>query len=154
MASEIQNTIASGSPAVTSRIASPAAGLQSKAPVVKAPAQPKVTAHKPTDTKFDSREVGQHFQKAVIPGWLDKSLNWRHKATTYLDNTIVLAPRPEWVKSLPNGKLPDRQDFVTYGQDLNARVKVWQSATGASQQLADEFAQWLEKPDMSFVQDI
>lgn len=95
-----------------------------------------------------------HFQKAVIPGWLDKSLKWRHQATAYLDNTIVLAPSPEWVKSLPNGKLPDRQDFVTYGQDLNARVKVWQSATGASQQLADEFAQWLEKPDMSFVQDI
>jgi hypothetical protein len=85
---------------------------------------------------------------------LDKSLKWRHKATSFLDSTIVLAPRPEWVQSLPNSKLPDRQDFVTYGQDLNARVKVWQAATLASQQMADEFAQWLEKPDVSVIQDI
>ena len=98
--------------------------------------------------------VYPHFQKAVIPGWLDKSLKWRHKATAFLDNTLVLAPRPDWVQSLPNGKLPDRQDFVTYGQDLMARVKVWQSATQASQQMADEFAQWLEKPDLSVIQDL
>ena len=98
--------------------------------------------------------VYPHFQKAVIPGWLDKSLKWRHKATAFLDNTLVLAPRPDWVQSLPNGKLPDRQDFVTYGQDLMARVKVWQSATRASQQMADEFAQWLEKPDLSVIQDL
>jgi hypothetical protein len=49
-----------------------------------------------------------HFQQAVVPGWLDKALKWRHKSTPFLDNTIVLAPNPEWVKTLPNGKLPDR----------------------------------------------
>ena len=95
-----------------------------------------------------------HFQKAVIPGWLDKGLKWRHKSTAFLANTVVLAPNPEWVKTLPNGKLPDRNDFATYGQDLQARVKVWQTATSASQQLADEFAAWLQKPDLSKVQDL
>ena len=95
-----------------------------------------------------------HFQKAVIPGWLDKGLKWRHKATAFLDNTLVLAPNPEWVKTLPNGKLPDRTDFATYGQDLQARVKVWKAATSASQQLADEFAAWLQKPNMASVQDL
>ena len=98
--------------------------------------------------------VYPHFQKSVIPGWLDKQFTWRHKATSFLDNTIILAPRPDWVKTLPNGKLPDRQDFVTYGQDLQSRVKVWQAATQSSQQLADEFAQWLLKPDMSLIQDL
>lgn len=98
--------------------------------------------------------VYPHFQKAVIPGWLDKGLKWRHKATAFLDNTLVLAPNPEWVKTLPNGKLPDRTDFATYGQDLQARVKVWKAATSASQQLADEFAAWLQKPNMSSVQDL
>jgi hypothetical protein len=95
-----------------------------------------------------------HFQKAVIPGWLDKGLKWRHQSTTFLTNTVVLAPNPEWVKTLPNGKLPDRNDFATYGQDLQVRVKVWQTATSASQQLADEFAAWLQKPDLSKVQDL
>ena len=98
--------------------------------------------------------VYPHFQKAVIPGWLDKGLKWRHKATAFLDNTLLLAPNPEWVKTLPNGKLPDRTDFATYGQDLQARVKVWKAATSASQQLADEFAAWLQKPNMASVQDL
>ena len=98
--------------------------------------------------------VYPHFQKAVVPGWLDKTLKWRHKASAFLNNTLVLAPRPDWVQTLPNGKLPDRTDFATYGQDLQARVKVWQTATSASQQLADEFAAWLAKPDMACVQDL
>ena len=63
-----------------------------------------------------------HFQRAVVPGWLDKALKWRHKATPFLDHTIVLAPNPEWVKTLPNGKLPDRSDFNTYATDLPGRV--------------------------------
>jgi hypothetical protein len=84
-----------------------------------------------------------HFQNRVVPGWLDKALKWRHGATSFLDNTIVLAPNPEWVKTLPNGKLPDRQDFMTYERDLAGRVKVWSAAARASEQLADEFAQWL-----------
>lgn len=88
-----------------------------------------------------------HFQSAVVPGWLDKALPWRHKATHFLDSTVLLAPNPEWVKTLPNGKLPDRKDFVHYGRDLAGRVKAWSTAASASEQLADEFAQWLRAPD-------
>ena len=88
-----------------------------------------------------------HFQKNVVPGWLDKALKWRHGATPFLDNTIVLAPNPEWVKTLPNGKLPDRQDFMTYNNDFAGRVKVWTEAVRASTQLADEWAQWLVHSD-------
>ena len=89
-----------------------------------------------------------HFQQAVVPGWLDKALKWRHHATPALDAVVLLAPNPEWVKTLPNGKLPDRQDFVTYGQDLQGRMKVWNAAASAAQQLADEFAAWLERPEL------
>ena len=92
-----------------------------------------------------------HFQKAVIPGWLDKSLTWRHPSTPFLDNTIVLAPRPEWVKTLPNAKLPDRTDFMTYGADLAGRVKVWNEAVSASRQMADELSAWLAKPTLTDV---
>jgi hypothetical protein len=92
-----------------------------------------------------------HFQQAVVPGWLDKALKWRHRATPFLDNAIVLAPNPEWGQALPNGKLPDRADFARYGNDLTARVKAWSAAVSASRQLADEFAQWLQRPDMARV---
>lgn len=86
-----------------------------------------------------------HFQRAVVPGWLDKSLKWRHGATHFLDDVIVLAPKPEWVATLPNGKLPDRTDFARYGRDLPARVKAWSTAVTESGRLRDEFAEWVER---------
>jgi hypothetical protein len=95
-----------------------------------------------------------HFQQAVVPGWLDKALKWRHRATPALDRMLVLAPNPEWVKTLPNGKLPDRNDFTHYGANLTGRMKAWNGAVSASQQLADEFAAWLDKPDMGQVQSL
>ncbi len=85
-----------------------------------------------------------HFQRTVVPGWLDKGLPWRHRATRFLDTTVLLVPRPDWVKTLPNGKLPDRSDFTHYGNDLAGRVKAWRGAICASQQLADEFEAWLD----------
>ncbi|NUN62508.1 MAG: phospholipase, partial [Burkholderiaceae bacterium] len=95
-----------------------------------------------------------HFQREVVPGWLDKQLTWRHRATPALDGMVVLAPNPEWVRTLPNGKLPDRQDFTHYGLDTAARVRAWQAATAASQQLAEEFAQWLERPDAAVLRPL
>ncbi|RZL87857.1 MAG: patatin-like phospholipase family protein [Variovorax sp.] len=88
-----------------------------------------------------------HFQKAVVPGWLDKGLKWRHKATGFLDRMVVLAPDPGWVRTLPNGKLPDRNDSVRYGNDVPARIKAWSTAALESRRLADEFAQWLQRGD-------
>jgi hypothetical protein len=85
-----------------------------------------------------------HFQRSVVPGWLDKGLRWRHRSTPFLDSTVVLAPDPAWVATLPNGKLPDRTDFTHYGMDWRARAKAWGRAVGEAQRLADEFAQWLE----------
>ena len=84
-----------------------------------------------------------HFQRAVVPGWLDKSLKWRHRATHFLDDVIVLAPRPDWIATLPNQKLPDRSDFTRYGRDFSARVTAWQTAVTESERLRDEFAQWV-----------
>lgn len=87
-----------------------------------------------------------HFQKTVIPGWLDKAFRHRHRATQRLDNLVVLAPSAEWIATLPEAKLPDRSDFKRYGDDLAARVRAWSRAVRESQRLADEFAAWLERP--------
>jgi hypothetical protein len=81
-----------------------------------------------------------HFQKTVIPGWLDKALKHRHRATAHLDRVVLLAPRQEWIATLPNAKLPDRNDFKAYGDDLAGRVAAWSRALAESQRLADEFA--------------
>jgi hypothetical protein len=93
-----------------------------------------------------------HFQRAVVPGWLDKPWKRRHRATAALDSMLVLAPDPAWVAALPDAKLPDRTDFARYGTDLRARVQAWTGAVQASQQLADEFEAWLDQPDVSRIE--
>ncbi len=93
-----------------------------------------------------------HFQKSVVPGWLDKGLKWRHAATPFLSNMVLLAPNPDWVKTLPNAKLPDRKDFAHFGTDLQARIKAWSQAASQAEQLTEEFAAWLAKPDMLVVE--
>jgi hypothetical protein len=105
-------------------------------------------AESPDDKASEALVLYPHFQRAVVPGWLDKGLRWRHKPTHFLDNLVLLAPDPQWVQSLPNGKLPDRNDFLHYRHDLAGRVKAWRTAASASVQLADEFAHWLQVPDM------
>ncbi|MBU3719552.1 MAG: patatin-like phospholipase family protein [Burkholderiaceae bacterium] len=95
-----------------------------------------------------------HFQRAVIPGWLDKQLRFRHRPTTFLDNTVVLAPDPLWVERLPNQKLPDRTDFLTYSNDLNSRIRNWKIAIAESQRLADELNEWLIRLDPDLVEPL
>jgi hypothetical protein len=80
-----------------------------------------------------------HFQPHLVPGWLDKAWKRRHGSTGKLDNVVVLAPSPEWVASLPGGKLPDRTDFARYLDDEPGRHRLWRGAYEASRQLADEF---------------
>ena len=104
-----------------------------------------------------SGEVGRlvlypHFQQNVVPGWLDKPWKRRHGATPFLDYMLVLAPNPDWVRALPGGKLPDRNDFKTL--DHAARVRAWTAAVQAAQQLADEFQAWLAQPDPARVRPL
>jgi hypothetical protein len=82
-----------------------------------------------------------HFHDRVVPGWLDKPLKYRHRATANLDNVVLLAPHSDWLRTLPLGKLPDRSDFKTYGDDEARRERDWRRALAESQRLADEFAQ-------------
>jgi hypothetical protein len=84
-----------------------------------------------------------HFQRQVIPGWLDKTLRWRHGATPALDNMVLLAPNPEWVRTLAGGKLPDRHDFLSLAH--TERVAAWTEAVARSAQLADEWQDWLAR---------
>ena len=96
------------------------------------------------DALADGLALYPHFQPTVVPGWLDKGLRHRHRATAALDRLVVLAPRPEWVATLPGGKLPDRGDFQRYGNDLAGRQAAWRRAVAEGQRLADEFAALVE----------
>jgi hypothetical protein len=92
-----------------------------------------------------------HFQDTVVPGWLDKPFARRHRATPDLDNLILLSPTPEFVGSLPNGKLPDRTDFKRYVDEPKARMAAWHTAVAAGERLRDEFVRWVEQGDAGSV---
>ena len=103
-------------------------------------------------TALEGLVLYPHFQKEVVPGWLDKPWKRRHAASAALDRMLLLAPNPEWIASLPNGKLPDRNDFqhLTHPE----RVKAWTVAVGAARQMAEEFSRWLEQPDVRQLQPL
>jgi Patatin-like phospholipase len=97
--------------------------------------------HWPFDRIKGKLVLYPHFQRQVIPGWLDKKLKRRHQPTPWLDNLIVICPKPEWASKLPQGRLPDRDDFIHMAGF--ERIRMWQAAVAASQQLADEWQGWL-----------
>ena len=93
-----------------------------------------------------------HFNDYIVPGWLDKSMPWRRARASAgnpaLDNVILVSPSPDFVRQLPNAKLPDRKDFKHYGQDHDRRTRDWTRAIGESERMAEAFARWCEKPDL------
>ena len=86
-----------------------------------------------------------HFQRSVVPGWLDKALKYRHAPSAFLDNVVVVAPSEAFVKSLPRAKLPDRADFQHYGEDVGTRATAWLRAVREGERLRDEFATRCER---------
>jgi hypothetical protein len=88
-----------------------------------------------------------HFQRQVVPGWLDKALKHRHRSTSFLDNVVLLCPSPEFIARLPGAKLPDRNDFMAL--DASERRRRWRIAVTESQRLADEFAALAQRDSIS-----
>lgn len=99
-----------------------------------------------------------HFNEHIVPGWLDKALPWRRAGRGanrgWLDNVIIAAPTPAFLRTLPHGRLPDRQDFKHYGLDHDARIGHWKAAMGEGQRLRDEFAAFAANPDLSRIEPI
>ncbi len=96
--------------------------------------------HLPYATLADGLVLYPHFQPQIVPGWLDKPWKRRHRTTSLLDNLVVLAPHPDWVRSLPNAKLPDRNDFKAYGDDEAGRRRDWRRAVAESERIAEDFS--------------
>ncbi len=97
-----------------------------------------------------------HFAAHVTPGWLDKFLPWRRapRAHDWLANVLLIAPSPAFLAQLPNGKLPDRNDFYRYGRDHASRIRDWERAIGQCERFADEAMRFLEAPRTELVRPL
>ena len=93
-----------------------------------------------------------HFAPHIVPGWLDKMLKHRRASGDWLDNTVLLCPSDAFIRSLPNGKIPDRKDFAHYGLDWRARETAWTTAIAQGEALAQAFADFARRPDLAVVE--
>ncbi len=83
-----------------------------------------------------------HFSEKVTTGWLDKFLPWRKPRN--LDNALVVAPSREFLDTLPNKKIPDRNDFWLYANRDDERMRDWRRVVSESQRMADEWMELVE----------
>jgi hypothetical protein len=75
-----------------------------------------------------------HFYAGIVPGWFDKFASWRHANPKHFDNVVLVTPSLEFVRSLPYGKIPDRNDFKRMTQ--HKRIEYWQQVLKESERLA------------------
>ena len=80
-----------------------------------------------------------HYTDRVVPGWLDKHLPYRKPDKTRMANVLLVCPSREFIASLPNAKIPDRNDFKTYFNRDGDRFACWRAVADRSRELADQF---------------
>ncbi len=80
-----------------------------------------------------------HYTDRIIPGWLDKRLTWRKPRCENMRNVLLVCPSKEFVETLPNGKIPDRNDFRTFQGRDRERFAYWKTVVETSRILAEEF---------------
>ncbi|GMG88508.1 hypothetical protein [Biformimicrobium ophioploci] len=97
-----------------------------------------------TDYHFDLRFshpegliLYPHFFPYIVPGWFDKSLRGRWVSGSAMDRTVLVAPSPAFVAGLPNGKVPDRNDFRSMGEA--ERIACWNRVVAECERMAQEF---------------
>jgi hypothetical protein len=66
-----------------------------------------------------------HFGDRLLPTWFDQFRRGRSADRRLLDRVLLISPSPELIASLPDGRLPDRNDFVAYANDPAARINRW-----------------------------
>ncbi len=85
-----------------------------------------------------------HHQEHSRPTWMDKNVQSRHTPHEFLGNVLMLHPSPSFVAGLPDGKIPDRTDLVTYADDQRTRIKNWRRAVEQSAHLGESFLELVE----------
>jgi hypothetical protein len=82
-----------------------------------------------------------HHENRIIPGWLDRNVRGRRPAAETLDNLLMIYPSPQLVETFPSGKLPDRDDFLTFIDDAAGRILNWRKVVAICAPLGEEFAE-------------
>jgi hypothetical protein len=85
-----------------------------------------------------------HHQERIVPNWMDKRLRKRRPPEAFLDSVVMVYPTEGFVERLPNGRIPDRTDFVTYIDDPTTRIANWRRSVELAEPLGEEFLEMIE----------
>ena len=85
-----------------------------------------------------------HHGDRIIPGWLDKTIRGRMPRAEALEPLLAVYPSPEFVQTFPGGKIPDRDDFVTFIDDPAGRILNWRKGAEMCAPLGEEFAELVQ----------
>ena len=88
-----------------------------------------------------------HFFGKIVPGWFDKSLAWRRPLPEHTERTVLICPSQEFIESLPNSKVPDRNDFKILTEA--ERIRCWSKVINECRALADDLAQVLDTESLA-----
>ncbi len=85
-----------------------------------------------------------HYQERIIPGWFDKKLWWKKAPGGSLDRVVQVYPGTDFVQLLPDGRLPDRNDFSAYVDNPQERIRRWDTVAQLSDILGEQFMEAVE----------
>jgi hypothetical protein len=85
-----------------------------------------------------------HFYDKATLGWLDKNRPSRIADGRLLSDVLMLAPSPEFIETLPFGRIPDRRDFKRLAGKDDERVDAWLKSVEMSARLGQEFLDVVE----------
>jgi len=92
-----------------------------------------------------------HHQERIIPGWLDKLLKKRVPDAETLSNVLMVYPSENFIEKLPDKKIPEREDFLTYLDDQDTRIQKWRKAVELAAPLGEEFLELVESGKLKSV---
>ena len=85
-----------------------------------------------------------HYQERIVPGWFDKHMKWRTPPRGSLDRVLQVFPSEDFVRLLPDGRLPDRRDFIDLVDNPSERIRRWDEISELSEILGEEFFEAME----------
>jgi hypothetical protein len=85
-----------------------------------------------------------HYQERIVPGWFDKPLSWRKPSARALERVLQVYPAEDFMKLLPDCRLPDREDFTTFAHDPAERIRRWDKVSELSSIVWEEFIDAVE----------
>jgi len=97
--------------------------------------------HMAVRTSMATGEVAlfPHYTDRITPGWLDKKLPWRSAGASATDSVVMIAPSRDFVRNLPLGRIPDRNDFYWFKGRDEERFSCWKQVVEASERMAGAF---------------